>query len=281
MSDELNEEGIESTDLFAQMLQCRKDHLSWLISDAVISSGGTISDELLPHMEARKAIDTLLDYFGANNMRKERREINDQLLNDLWSFLCDCEKAGDRTRRTALTEASQAHGEGVYRMARDAKHRMVILEYKPSSQTLCRVRGGSDMSECGCINIHVCEYVDEESENYRCIREKSDTPFFCDECEETLPAGTLREHEKYLNAKNEEQEHTVCVNCLSVLDVFFCQDYYRTRIWEDVNDHIRELDGQISSECLLSLTPRARDKMFDLIQACWDDLNKDDDEDDE
>jgi hypothetical protein len=65
------------------------------------------------------------------------------------------------------------------------------------------------MSECGCININVCEYVDEESENYRCTREKSDTSFFCDECEETLPAGTLREHEKYLNAKNEEQEHTV------------------------------------------------------------------------
>lgn len=73
MSDELNEEGIESTDLFAQMLQCRKDHLSRLISDAVISSGGTISDELLPHIKARKAIDTLLDYFfGANNMRKEQ-----------------------------------------------------------------------------------------------------------------------------------------------------------------------------------------------------------------
>lgn len=69
-------------------------------------------------------------------MRKEQedRGMNAQLLDDLWSFLIDCEKAGDRTRRTALTEASQAHGEGAYRMARDVKERMVILGYKPSSQ---------------------------------------------------------------------------------------------------------------------------------------------------
>lgn len=74
-------------------------------------------------------------------MRKERREINDQLLDDLWSFLCDCEKAGDRTRHTALTEASQAHGEGAYRMARDVKERMVILGYKPSSNDLTVSQG--------------------------------------------------------------------------------------------------------------------------------------------
>lgn len=60
-------EGLSSSVLFAQALQQRKDHLSCLISDSVTASGGKISDELLPHMEARKAIDTLLNYFGAKD----------------------------------------------------------------------------------------------------------------------------------------------------------------------------------------------------------------------
>ena len=67
-------EGLSSSVLFAQALQRRKDHLIWLISDTVTASGGKISDDLLPHMEARKAIDTLLDYFGANAAVEARRE---------------------------------------------------------------------------------------------------------------------------------------------------------------------------------------------------------------
>ncbi len=54
-----------SNAVFARDLRRRKDHLSWLISDSVTSNGGNIPDELLPHMEARKAIDTLLGYFGS------------------------------------------------------------------------------------------------------------------------------------------------------------------------------------------------------------------------
>jgi hypothetical protein len=56
-----------------------------------------------------------------------------RLLDDLWSFLCDCENAGDRTRRTALRLENIHHGEGEYQLAREVKHRMVILGYKPSS----------------------------------------------------------------------------------------------------------------------------------------------------
>lgn len=57
---------VSSNALFAKALQQRKDHLSRLISDSVTASGGKISDDLVPHMKAREAIDTLLDYFGAN-----------------------------------------------------------------------------------------------------------------------------------------------------------------------------------------------------------------------
>jgi len=67
--------------------------------------------------------------------RKEKKIMATEpiILDDLWWFLCDCENAGDRTRKTALTVANQNHGEGEYRLARDVKYYMVILGYKPSS----------------------------------------------------------------------------------------------------------------------------------------------------
>ena len=58
---------------------------------------------------------------------------NEPLLDNLWLFLCNCETACDRTRHTALTDTSQAYGEAEYRLAREIKHRMVLLGYKPSS----------------------------------------------------------------------------------------------------------------------------------------------------
>jgi hypothetical protein len=60
------------------------------------------------------------------------------VLDALWSFLCDCEAAGDRTRRTALRLENIHHGEGEYQLARDVKHRMVILGYKPSANASVR-----------------------------------------------------------------------------------------------------------------------------------------------
>lgn len=67
-----------------------------------------------------------------------RKIVNDgehtNLLDDLWAFLCDCENLTKRARQVALTAASRNFHEGEHRMVRDAKHRMVILGYKPSSQ---------------------------------------------------------------------------------------------------------------------------------------------------
>jgi hypothetical protein len=81
-----------------------------------------------------------------------------KMLDDLWSFLCDCENAEDRTRRTALTVASQNHGDGEYRLARDVKYRMVILGYKPANNV---VRGadpaaGPRTSPPPCSVVHQC-----------------------------------------------------------------------------------------------------------------------------
>ena len=61
---------------------------------------------------------------------------SEPLLDALWAFLCDCENAGDRTRKTALETFNQGYGEGEYQLARDVKHRMVILGYKPARERM-------------------------------------------------------------------------------------------------------------------------------------------------
>jgi hypothetical protein len=66
---------------------------------------------------------------------------SEPMLDALWAFLCDCENAGDRTRKTARETFNQGCGEGEYRLARDVKHRMVILGYKPSNNS---VRGAAE-----------------------------------------------------------------------------------------------------------------------------------------
>lgn len=58
---------VDFSDLFAHELHRLKGRLSYIIYDSVTANDGKIIDELLTHMEARKAIDTLLYYFPANN----------------------------------------------------------------------------------------------------------------------------------------------------------------------------------------------------------------------
>ena len=134
------------------------------------------------------------------------------------------------------------------------------------------------MSECACIDISVCDY---EEVSQKITAGKSNSPFVCCECEETFPAGTERELTECTYEDREKEIYETCPDCLSVIKAFFCDGYYFNQVWEDVDYHIEEIDGQISSKCLLSLTPRARDKMFKLIQDRWDILNETDDEDDE
>jgi len=74
-------------------------------------------------------------------------------------------------------------------------------------------------------------------------------------------------------------EYVTCLDCVSVIASFFCNGHLFHGVWEMLDDHLDEVvtfgDG-VSSACLVPLTPRAREKVCDMIEERWDD---DDDED--
>ena len=128
--------------------------------------------------------------------------------------------------------------------------------------------------KCSCIPLDFDDWVE--------IIEKkvgtSDEESMCDECCSRINPGENRE---YIRADHDGRvfENVTCHDCLSIRDVFFCDFSYR-RIHSDLREHIDNLDGEVSAECLLSLTPRARDIVFSYIEDVWKEIveNLDDEE---
>jgi hypothetical protein len=60
-----------------------------------------------------------------------------------------------------------------------------------------------------------------------------------------------------------------CNDCLSIVKEFFCGGCCIDTMYEDFELHLEEIDGQIKSECLERLTPRAKAKVIDMIDSIW------------
>ena len=58
--------------------------------------------------------------------------------------------------------------------------------------------------------------------------------------------------------------YKTCEDCLSIRDAFFCTSYYFEFIGP-LQEHIYAIDGNVSSECIESLTPRAKERIIDMI----------------
>ena len=60
-----------------------------------------------------------------------------------------------------------------------------------------------------------------------------------------------------------------CLDCLSLRREFFRGGYYYGRIWEDFETYVDAVGSEISEKCLSNLSPIARGKACDIIQAWW------------
>lgn len=124
------------------------------------------------------------------------------------------------------------------------------------------------MENCGCIYISNLEYPTF----YREIIRKAKKPHKCIECRKTISPG---ETYYYTTGKwdGNIEVYKTCFDCQSVKNAFFCESYFFGTIWDDVQEHIDEMEGNISSDCLLKLTKGARDKVCDLIEEVWQDMD--------
>ena len=124
------------------------------------------------------------------------------------------------------------------------------------------------MDDCSCV------YVDTDSfEPAACYIKKQVRARKVHNCVEC--GGEIQPGETYelVVAKWGEKFDRIktCHICLSVREVFFCDGFFHGQIWDDLLQHLQDIGGQVSSECLMGLTEAARTEVCGMIQEIWND----------
>lgn len=91
----------------------------------------------------------------------------------------------------------------------------------------------------------------------------------CFECGRTIQKGEKYELARGLWDGNFLTFKT-CLDCLSVRQEFFCAGYIYGEVWDNLRTHIDYTDGEVSSDCLLKLPEKARWKVMNIIDECFE-----------
>jgi len=121
------------------------------------------------------------------------------------------------------------------------------------------------MGNCDCILVW---HLDENEFNKHSIR-RARKEHKCEECGKAIHPDDQYE---YWAAKSEGQFWTAktCLDCKSIRDAFYCEGWIFGKVLEKLREYLQEVNGKVSDSCLLSLTPKARDRVCDMIQEVWD-----------
>ena len=127
------------------------------------------------------------------------------------------------------------------------------------------------MDSCSCISY---AYDGPQAEVFNARVVTARKKHKCGECGREILPG-----EKYETASGKWDDsfetYKTCADCLSVRDAFFCEDYAYGGIWEILWEHLRYINYEVSSDCLVKLTKAARDNICDSIEAWWEDHEED------
>ena len=123
------------------------------------------------------------------------------------------------------------------------------------------------MTTCPCL---VDVDIDDDGPSFfKTKNTKSIKKHKCCECKRTIEKG--EEYEKASGMWDGRFDgFKTCSDCISLRKEFFTYGYYYGRIWEDFEEHVDAVDAAISESCLSKLTPAARGRACDIIQAWWD-----------
>jgi hypothetical protein len=120
------------------------------------------------------------------------------------------------------------------------------------------------MSECGCIS----GFYDHDSTAISVHRLVARKDHKCGECADVIHPGDT--YERYVGKDNGSAwTAKTCQNCLSIRDEFVCGSWLFGELLNMVGEHVEDMEGEISSECLLRITPVARGVVIDMIDECW------------
>jgi len=121
------------------------------------------------------------------------------------------------------------------------------------------------MNDCACVYVGDYdgpEFVSEKIVKARKIHK-------CGECGREISPG--EKYEKVVGKwEGDLSSHKTCVDCLSIRDNFFCNGWAYGGIWEHLQEHLLEMQGSVSSDCLIGLTPKARESVCEHIEDIWE-----------
>ena len=120
--------------------------------------------------------------------------------------------------------------------------------------------------DCSCVYVDMDYFAPEFFVSKDRKARKAHT---CCECGATINTGDNYRVEsgKWEGVFN---YYKTCSACIEIRDKFFCEGYYFEMLMELLNNHIQEIDGDVSASCLSILSPNAREKVCELIEACWE-----------
>lgn len=127
--------------------------------------------------------------------------------------------------------------------------------------------------ECSCVYIPMDASFPAEFYKERFIK-RAKKAHTCGECHRQIEVG-----ESYLYTTgvwdNDFCVHKVCRDCKSVIDAFFCSGYVFGHIWEFLEEHLREAEGNLPESKIAGLTPGALSKVCKLTEEYWEERSFD------
>ena len=97
-----------------------------------------------------------------------------------------------------------------------------------------------------------CVYVDLNDADYGTIKRRTtEEPesvilLICGECGGQIQIGEIFRKEKTEYFDRPTMTEITCMDCISIRDTFFCDGWYYGMIHEFLQEHINDLDGEIS-----------------------------------
>lgn len=97
----------------------------------------------------------------------------------------------------------------------------------------------------------------------------------CVECNRPFLEGD--QYERFVGQIHGEKPEVfrTCFDCISLRNEFFCEGWCFGIILVDIALHVKDCDGEISSECLQRLTPGARETVIEMIDQVFQEIDDD------
>lgn len=118
--------------------------------------------------------------------------------------------------------------------------------------------------DCGCI--YVGDY--DPPELYRSTKHTARKNHNCDECGKLISVGEKYEY-VFGIWEGKANVHKTCSVCLDIRRVFFCDGWIFEGVFEELHNHIQEVGGEISENCLIDLNLEAREVVCNMIEDYW------------